>query len=281
MDETPPYEYSPITDRDYDLPGDYAVAVWVILNVEHFRLDEPYREDDPVPDTKSHGRRDYGTRVGFWRLADVLDEHGVPATLALNAAVCDHEPAVVEAAVERDWPIMGHGVTNSLRLIEMDPDTERAAIEATRDRIAEFTGSAPAGWLSPGLSSTFETPNLLAAADFEYLCDWCADDQPFELAGGDLVSVPYSLDLNDKGLIERQGLTGPQYRDALLSAFERLRAEGRAGSARVLPIPLHPFIAGQSFYAPYLGEALSEIAAADDAWLTTGDELATHYRREH
>lgn len=280
MTQTSPYDYAPRVDREYDLPGDNSVAVWVILNVEHFRLDEPYREGDPVPDSKSHGRREYGTRAGYWRLLDLLDRHDVPATLALNAAVCDRQPTVVEAALDRDWDIMGHGVTNSHRLGDMDREDERREIEETRDRIASATGSTPAGWLSPGLQESFATPELLAEAGFSYVCDWCADDQPFALTTGDLLSVPYSLDLNDKGLFGRQGFTGPQYRDALLDAFATLRAEGsEAGRGRVLPVPLHPYIAGQSFRAPYVGEVLEHVAAADDAWVTTGDEIAAHYRR--
>lgn len=277
--ETSPYDYSPIVDREYDLPDGASVAVWVILNVEHFQLDEPYREGDPVPDSKGHGRREYGTRAGYWRLLDRLDRHDVPATLALNAAVCDHQLEVVEAALDRDWAIMGHGVTNSRRLVDMSRETERREIEETRDRIASVTGSTPAGWLSPGLQESFATPDLLAEAGFTYVCDWCADDQPFAFADVDLVSVPYSLDLNDKGLFGRQGLTGPQYRDALLDAFDTLCTEGSdPDRGRVLPIPLHPFITGQSFRAPYFGEALARIVAHDDVWMTTGDKIAAHYR---
>lgn len=277
---TSPYEYSPIVDRDFDLPDGDALAVWVVINVEHFRLDEPYGGAGVVPDTKSHGRREYGTRVGFWRLLDVLDEREIPATIALNSDVCDHQPAVVEAIVDRDWPVMGHGTTNSRRLVEMDRETERETIEHTRDRIAEATGETPAGWLSPGLLESVNSLELLADAGFSYVCDWCADDQPFDLGVGDLLSVPYSLDLNDKGLIDRQGLTGPQYRDTLVTAGETLRREGRRqGQARVLPIPLHPPLTGQPFRAPYLAAALDRLADYDDVQFTTGDELAAHYRR--
>lgn len=274
-----PYEYRPIVDRDYELPDGNAVAAWVVINVEHFRLDEPYGDADTVPDTKTHGRREYGTRVGFWRLLDVLDDRGIPATVALNSDVCDNQPEVVEAIVDRDWPIVGHGTTNSRRLVEMDPPTERRTIERTRDRIAAATGDAPAGWLSPGLLESARTLDLLADAGFSYVCDWCADDQPFALSTGDLLSVPYSLDLNDKGLIGRQGLSGPQYRDALVDAGQTLLREGRGrASGRVLPIPLHPHITGQPFRTPYLAAALDQLDAQDDLRFTTGDEIATHYR---
>jgi peptidoglycan/xylan/chitin deacetylase (PgdA/CDA1 family) len=249
--------------------------------VEYFRVDESYREDDPVPNSKDHGRRDYGTRAGYWRLVDILDEYDVPATVALNAEVCDHQPRTVEAALDRDWAIMGHGITNSHRLVEMDRETQRKTIEETRDRISDFTGDSPSGWLSPGLMGNFDTLELLQRAGFDYLCDWCVDDQPFDFDNG-LVGVPYSLDLNDKGLYGRQGLTGSQYRDAILDACETLRTEGQQPNrGRVLPIPLHPHITGQSFRAPYLEEALSEIADHDDVWMTTGDAIADHYLREY
>jgi peptidoglycan/xylan/chitin deacetylase (PgdA/CDA1 family) len=278
MAETPPYDYTPDPERDYDLPGDHTVAAWVVLNVEHFHIDEPYREGDPVPDSKGQGQRDYGTRAGYWRLLDVLDDQDVPATLALNAEVCDHQPRVVEAALDCDWPLMGHGLTNSRRLTAMSPAEQRETIEATRDRIAAVAGEAPAGWLSPSLQSTLETPVHLAEAGFEYLCDYCAGDQPFDI-DGDLVGVPYSLDLNDKGLFGRQGLTGRQYRDSLLDACDTLAREGtEPGNARVLPIPLHPHVTGQPFRAPYLEEVLAELTAREEVWLTTGDEIAAHYR---
>ncbi|MFB6096757.1 MAG: polysaccharide deacetylase family protein [Haloferacaceae archaeon] len=276
MSTTPPFDYSPIVERDYDLPDGTRLAAWVILNVEHFRYDLPYREGDPVPDSKGHGRREYGTRVGYWRLQEILDDHSVPATLALNSEVCDHEPAVVEAAVERDWAIMGHGRTNSRRLVGMDRRTAEREIRETRDRIERFTGSPPAGWLSPGLQHTAETPELLEETGFSYVCDWCADDQPFELADLDLVTVPYSLDLNDTRLFRSSGYTGPQYRDAILDAADTLAAEGN----RVLPIPLHPYITGQSFRAPHFEAVLAELVDREDVWLTTGDELASHFRGE-
>lgn len=275
MSNETPYNYTPITDRAYELPDNARVAVWVVINVEHFKFGEPYREGDPVPDSKGHGRREYGARVGYWRLQNVLDRYEVPATLALNAAVCDNQPEVVEAALDRNWGIMGHGVTNSNQLVNMDREREREEIEETRDRIAAFTGSSPSGWLSPGLQESFATPKLLAESGFTYVCDWCADDQPFMFSDIDIASVPYSLDLNDTRLFRQQGLTGPQYRDTLLDAFNSLRSEGN----RVLPIPLHPYITGQSFRAQYLGETLEQITSQDDVWVTTGDEIATHYRQ--
>jgi peptidoglycan/xylan/chitin deacetylase (PgdA/CDA1 family) len=276
-----PYDYSPIVERDYELPGDNAVAAWVAINVEHFRLDEPYWGADAVPDVKTHGRREYGNRVGFWRLLDVLDERDVPATIVLNSDVCDTQPRVVEEIVERDWPIIAHGTTNSRRLVEMDRETERETIQRARDRIESFTGEAPAGWMSPGLRASAHTAELIADAGFSYVCDWCADDQPFAMDVDDLLSVPYSLDLNDKGLFGRQGLTGAEYRDALVDACATLRREANEqGSGRVLPIPLHSYIAGQSFRAPYLGEVLDRLTRIDDVWFTTADEIAAQYREQ-
>jgi peptidoglycan/xylan/chitin deacetylase (PgdA/CDA1 family) len=145
MPATSPYEYSPIVDRDYELPADNAVATWVLINVEHFRLDEPYGGAGVEPDTRTHGTREYGTRVGFWRLLELLDDREISATIALNSEVCDTQPEVVEAVVDRGWPIIGHGTTNSRRLIDMDRETEKRTIQRTRDRIESFTGTAPAG----------------------------------------------------------------------------------------------------------------------------------------
>lgn len=276
----PPYPFDPIVDRDYRLPGGESLAVWVVLNVESFLLRGPQSKGtDTAMNTKDFGRRGYGSRVGLWRLIDVLDSLEIPATYALNADVCDRQPQVVDAAIDRDWAIMGHGLTNSRRLVSMATQEVKRTIRETTNRIESCTGNAPIGWLSPGLVHPTGTLEYLVDAGYSYICDFPADDQPFRMDPIDLVGVPYSVDINDKGLIGRQGLSGPEYRDALVDAFDTLREEGReTGNARVLPIPLHPHITGQPFRARYLEEALERMSAHDDVWFTTGDAIAERFR---
>lgn len=276
-------DYSPITDRDFDLPGGENVAVWVIPNVEHFRFDSSRGGIAPprgTPDTMNFGWKDYGLRVGIWRLVDVLDRHSVPATYALNSDVCTYEPEIVEAAVERDWAIMGHGTTNSETLSDLSEDEERDVIRTTRDRIFDLTGEKPAGWLGPALQETYNTPDILAEEGFTYVCDWCNDDQPYPMnvRDGDLISVPYSVEINDYQLILKFGLTGPDYERLVKDQFDVLYREGREpGNAKVMAISLHTFIFGQAFRSKYLERVLEYISNHRDVWLTTGDEIATYY----
>lgn len=284
MSSGPRYEYSPITDRNFRLPDDERVAVWVIPNIETYRLDVPYPSDssDHVPNTRTFGWREYGNRVGVWRLMDVLNANNVKATVALNSAVCETAPAVVEAGMDLGWEFMGHGVTNSIRLAGMDAETERETIRQTRTQIEAFTGEAPVGWLSPGLMETFNTLDILAEEGFEYVCDWCNDEQPYrmETTNHSLLSVPYSVEINDIALCLRGKLTGPQFERTLRDQFDRLYQEGAAENARVMAISLHPYITGQPYRAPYLDRALKYIGDFGDVWWCTGTELAEQFSRQ-
>lgn len=286
MPRRPPYEYEPIRDRPFDLPGGENVAVWVVPNIEHYRYDVPYPSDDSsyAPDVSKFSWREYGTRTGVWRLMDVLDRHDVRATVALNAHVCEHEPEIVEAGMARDWEFMGHGTTNSRRLAGLDETEERALVRETRDTIADFTGEPPAGWLSPGRTETFNTPGLLAEAGFSYLCDFVNDDQPYAMDVGEppLVSMPYSTEINDIGLFTGYACSGPEFQQVLEDQFDVLHAEGAApGSARVMAISLHPYLTGIPHRSRYLDRALEYITSHDDVWLATGGEIAAHYRETY
>lgn len=283
MREQTRVEYSTVRDRPYDLPDDNNVAVWVILNIEHYKIDMPSTALYPPgtqndPDILNFGWRDYGLRAGFWRLLDILDDHGVRAAVTLNSEVCEYEPDVVEAGMERDWEYLGHGITNSMEIHEYDD--ERAAIEQVRDDIEAFTGTQPRGWLGPALAESYDTPDLLAELGFDYLCDWCNDDQPypFDVETGRLINVPYSIEINDIPMTLSYGFTGEQIGEAIKDQFDRLYEEGtESGNAKVCAIALHPFITGRPFRAKYFDEALEYIVSHDDVWLATGSDIADHY----
>jgi peptidoglycan/xylan/chitin deacetylase (PgdA/CDA1 family) len=285
MRSDPQFEYSPITERDFELPDDNRVALWIIPNIEYYRLDIPYPTDDSdhVPNSQSFGWRDYGTRVGVWRLIEILDKHNLRATVALNSAVCDHAPEVVEAGMERDWEYMGHGVTNSERLAGLSEKQERELIRKTRDRIKDFTGKAPRGWLSPGLTETFNTLTILSEEGFDYVGDWCNDEQPYYTEVGDppLISMPYSVEINDIPMFLRQKMTGPDFERAIKAQFDRLYEEGaQAGNGRVMAIALHPYITGQPYRIQHLDNALEYITSHDDVWCCTGSEIADQYKQQ-
>ncbi len=279
------YDYDPIIRRKpLRWPNDARVAVWVILNVEHFHVDRPgtamrAASTSQVPDAYNMGWRDYGLRVGIWRQTALLDKYGIRATVALNAEVCDHYPAVMEEGLQRGWEYMGHALTNSQSLYGLAEDEERAVIERTLERIARATGKRPRGWLGPGLAETRLTPDLLAAAGVEYVGDWCADDQPFPLKveRGSLVSMPYTIELNDIPIFLAAHQTGPEFYERIRDQFEVLYHDGQE-TGRVMAIALHPMITGQPHRAKYLDQALAYVTAHRQVWLTTGSEILDAYR---
>lgn len=231
-----------------------------------------------MPDVYGFAQRDYGPRVGIWRMMDVLDKHSLRATVALNSDVCRLYPEIIKAGVERNWEWMGHGVTNSERLAGMDEQRERQTIQDVVATITASTGAAPSGWLGPGLTETFNTPDLLAEAGITYVADWTADDQPFPMRvkTGRLISVPYSQELNDIPIFMRKGHTPEQFYQLICDQFDVLYEEGER-SGRVMALALHPFLTGHPFRARWFDKALSYITGHDRVWLTTGGEIARWY----
>ena len=287
MKEQTRLEYTPITERTFDLPENNNVAFWVIPNLEHFKFDDSFAGAAPDPgvrpDVLNYGWRQYGLRVGVWRIMSILDSYDITATAALNADVCKYEPEVVEAAMDRDWEIMGHGVTNSDPLGGKSTEKQVEIIEETRDRIHDFTGTPPEGWLGPALQETEETPDLLADAGFAYLCDWCSDDQPHKINvnTGDLISVPYSVEINDYDMVVHSRYTGPQIEQRIKDQFDVLYEEGEEkGNAKVMALSLHPMMMGQPHRSKYLDRALNYITDHDNVWITTGSEIANWYQKQ-
>jgi peptidoglycan/xylan/chitin deacetylase (PgdA/CDA1 family) len=279
----PPYEYSLITERaPIQWPGGARVAVYVGLNIEHFVLGQPSTSIHPgtanlVPDALNHGWRDYGTRVGIWRTIESLDRHGLRASVLLNSMVARQYPQIIKAGVDRGWAWLAHGSTNSTLHTDLTRDEERAVLTDIVDTIATATGSRPRGWMGPALTETLHTPELLAELGLNYVLDWTNDDQPYPLTVPGMISVPYSVELNDL-LLFGKGCTGPDFVQIVRDQYDQLRADSaRPPGGRVLALPLHPFVTGQPFRAKYLDQALAYLAAQPDAWLTTSDEIAAHY----
>jgi peptidoglycan/xylan/chitin deacetylase (PgdA/CDA1 family) len=251
------------------------------MNVEHFLLDHPSTSIWPgtaelTPDALNYGWRDYGARVGIWRTIESLDRHGIRPSVLLNTAVIDHHPQIVAAGVERDWAWLAHGRTNSTLHTGLAIDEERQLLAEIIDAIVDATGRAPRGWMGPGLTETHHTPELLAQLGFHYLLDWTNDDQPYPLTVPGMISVPYSVELNDL-LIFGKGITGPEFLQMVKDQYEQLHADSET-SGRVMALALHPFVIGQPFRHKYLDQALGWLASQPDAWLTTSDDIAAHFR---
>ncbi|MBF6288472.1 polysaccharide deacetylase family protein [Nocardia cyriacigeorgica] len=274
------YDYSPIVDREpIQWPGGARVAFYVGLNIEHFPVDAPATSLNEataglVPDPLNYGWRDYGPRVGIWRIAEILDRHGIRASALVNSAVCERYPQIIAAGQQRDWAWLAHGRDNAT--VQSAVEDERAYLTDVVATIEKATGQRPRGWLGPALSETFDTPAILAELGLTYLLDWTADDQPFRLNVPGMVSVPYSVELNDLGLFTMNSFTGPEFVQIVTDQFDQLYADS-ARSGRVMALALHPFVTGQPYRAKYLDQALDYIAGHHGVWLTTSDEIAEHY----
>src|SRR5215813_4627299 len=249
-----PLAYLPITRRPkLTWPGDARVALWVNPNIEFFGLDDVMpgnlnervpREHAKIPNVRNWAVRDYGNRVGIWRIIEVLTRYGIRASAALNSEVCDHHPEIIEEAGRLGWELVGHNQTNALRLTEMDGSQERDAVRATIDRIHAASGTRPVGWLGAGLAETWNTLDYLAEAGIRYVCDWVNDDQPylFEIGNPPLVSLPYSVQTNDVPAYLEMKVSSPNSRRCCganstrsTARAKRSRASWRSQSIRLSP----------------------------------------------
>ena len=268
------FPYQAIVDRPPLMwPNGAHVAVWVIPNIEHFHIEI----GDEAPDIRNHSRRDYGNRVGVWRLMDVLASHGVRGTVALNAEVGRYCPRIMEAAAKLNWELMGHGLTNSVRLTGLARDREAAVIAETRQVIEQW-GQTMRGWLGPGLAETWHTLDLLREHGVEYVCDFVNDDLPYRMNNG-LYSIPYSIELNDMPLFNTPSISAAEFQRRICDTFDVLYEEGET-NARVMAIALHPFLMGVPHRIRYLDRALKYIAAHDKVWFATGAEIIAAYRAQ-
>jgi allantoinase len=277
------YDYSPITERPpLRWPEGRTVAFHLVMNIEHFRLDMPATSTEGVtvglvPDALNYGWRDYGVRVGIWRMIDLLDRLGMPASVNLNSEVCRHYPQIIEAGVQRGWAWLGHGKTNSILQAGMDIDEERAYLREMHAEVQDATGTSPKGWLGPALTETLNTPALLAELGYTYVMDWCNDDQPFPLNVPGMISVPYSMDINDITLFVGRNLSGDDYVRAVIDTLDQLIEDSDPDNGRVMALPVHPFVVNTPSRHRYLARALQEISARDEVWVTTSDAIADHY----
>ncbi|WP_028924318.1 polysaccharide deacetylase family protein [Pseudonocardia acaciae] len=278
------YDYSPITQREpIRWPNGAKVAFYVGLNIEHFHLDKPSTSmfdttTSLVPDALNYGWRDYGVRVGIWRVIESMDARGVRASALVNSEVTEHYPQIVEAGRERDWAWLAHGRTNSVLHANLNEPEERAELTDIVTTIEKATGTRPLGWMGPALTETLNTPRLLAELGLRYVLDWTNDDQPYRLNLPGMLSVPYTVELNDLGIFMSKALTGPEFLQMFTDQLDQLHADAsRADSGRVMALALHPFVIGQPFRAKYLDLALDYAAEHPGVWLTTSDDIAKHY----
>ncbi|HYZ34419.1 MAG TPA: polysaccharide deacetylase family protein [Crenalkalicoccus sp.] len=272
------YRYLPWPERArWSWPGGARLAVYLGVNLEHFGFGEGLGAEltpgGPHPDVLNYAWRDYGNRVGAWRLIELLDTLALPCTVLLNAAMYDHAPELVAAHRTRGDEIAGHGRTNGERQGELPEAWERSLIAESTAAIARQEGRPPRGWLSPWISESRATPDLLAEAGYRYTLNWCMDDQPVWMTtrSGRLLAIPYSQEVNDVPAILARKDGAEEFAAMILADLsERLEQVGRDGIPQVMGIALHPYIVGQPHRLRALRHALAALATRRGAvWITT------------
>ncbi len=270
-----PFPYTPINRRPrLKWPNGARVAVWVVPNIEFFPLDEVVPGSrGHVPEVSSWSQRDYGARVGVFRIMDALSSRDIRASVTLNSEVCDAYPEIMEDAMALDWEFLGHNQSNSRPFHETPPEDDAKLIHDALARIEQTTGRKPRGWLGSGIQETWHTLDYLADEGLDYVCDWINDDQPYfiDAGGRKMVSLPYSAEINDLPQF-RSGKSSDEFELMMRRQFDRLYMEG-ADSGRVMAICLHPFVIGVSHRIWALESALDYIKGHDDVWFATGEEI--------
>jgi allantoinase len=279
--------YQAIVDRPkLALPNGKRIAVWVILNVEEWRIENPMPRtvlsppmgQPLLPDVPNWSWHEYGMRVGFWRQFKALTDRNVPTTLAINGNVCRSYPRVAAAAREAGFEFMGHGyLQGPMHKVEDQDDAIRRAVDA----IASFTTKPPRSWESPGLTETEETLDLLRKNGIEYVADWVIDDLPQDVQTpyGKITTIPYTVETNDIVVHALNHMPSDQFLERSIDQFDRLYLEG-ADNARVMAISIHPYITGAPHRIKYLERLLDYVIGHDGVALMTASEIGDWYRAE-
>ena len=276
--------YSPISSRaPLKLPDCKRMAVWVIVNVEEWDINQtmprtvltPPAGGSPMPDIPNWAWHEYGNRVGFWRMLKVFDDFKIPAALAINGSAIAAYPQISDAAKARNWEFMGHGFTQrNMQKVENEQDD----IRKTADVIEAATGRRPRGWLGPGLSESWNTPDLLKQEGYEYVCDWVLDDQPVWLktTTSPIVNIPYTQECNDVAMMLIQHHKASEYYDRAIDQFEQIY-EDSAESARIMALVVHPYIMGAPHRLKHFRRIFETIQQKTDVAFMTGEQILDWY----
>jgi allantoinase len=278
------YDYSPIRGRPrYSWPNGAGLAVYIAVNLEHFAFGEGLGAErapgGAQPDVANYAWRDYGNRVGAWRLIDLLDALGAPASVLINSDIYAGAPGLAQAFRARGDEFVGHGRTNSEKQGILGEAEEAGLIAQATAIIAREEGAPPKGWLGPWISQSRATPDLLAQAGYQYLLDWCMDDQPvfMRTKQGPILAVPYPQEINDIPMIVARKIEGAAFAEMIIDHFDEMLEQ--SARALVMGLALHPYIVGQPHRLRHLRRALTHVAAhRERIWLTTAGAIAAHVR---
>ena len=286
------YDWSPIVTRGVlRWPDDARVALCVIVNLELMEWTPP--EDSfesatlaggsavrPFPDYARLSHREYGHRVGVFRVLDVLERHGIPATIAMDSMTAENYPYLVKHCLNRGCEIIGHGVSVSRMITSrMSEQQERDYIRQSVESIKRATGSVPSGWLGPEYGESPRTPQILAEQGVRYVCDWANDEQPYPMKtqDGEMYALPIMLELDDVNAMSVRRMAVDRYGELIKEGFATLYRDG-ARSGRLMVLNLHPWLIGQPFRIGYLDDALGNLMRREGVWAATGAKIVDWYR---
>tara|TARA_Y100000741_G_scaffold41584_1_gene28943 strand:- start:1522 stop:2421 length:900 start_codon:yes stop_codon:yes gene_type:complete len=292
------YPYSPFPSRGkLTWPNNKRLAIIITINMETWDLikdtDEAYYAGGPsilpdllpgnVPDFPNYMWREYGQRVGVWRLLDVFDELSVKPECTVNAKTCLERHEMVKAAMDRKLQIIPHNYEQGELLTQYfnDPLKEEKVIKNTLDVYKETTSLIPQGWLSSSLRGTENTANILVKNGIRFYCDAMNDDQPYiiDTDSGPIVSIPYSNEINDFTLLTRRGHTTDEFRDILIEEMNVLYQESKATS-KIMNIGLHPHVSGRAYRVRAIREFLEAAKELEGIWWATRSQIAEEYLKQ-
>jgi peptidoglycan/xylan/chitin deacetylase (PgdA/CDA1 family) len=278
------YDWSMLPERKAVVwPHNARLALWVVPALEWFPLNmagvpfkPPGAMQTAYPDLRHYTLRDYGNRVGIFRIMKALEKHGIRPSVAVNAAVAVRYPSLIKECTQRGWEIMANGLDmDHLHHAGLALDDEKKLVDSTLEILRRASGQAVRGWLSPAKSESASTLDLLGAAGMDYVCDWVNDDMPYAMrtASGPIHAMPHPIDIDDHTILVQNHHTEDDFRDQLCDQFDVLYKESATAGGRVMAISLHPWVIGQPYRMRALEEALTHIMRHKGVWAATGSEI--------
>lgn len=285
--DTGQYRYAPMRGRPkLQWPGGAQLAFWIAPNIEHYEWlppINPIRHPWPrvLPDVLGYGARDYGNRIGFRRIADEMAKRDIRGSVSLSVAVVDHFPDIIQRCNDLGWELFSHGVYNTRYFYGMSLEDQRHVIIDSRETLAKV-GQTLDGWLTPAITPSLDTQEILAQEGVRYTLDYFHDEQPLPLAlkTGKLISLPYSIEMNDTPLAAWHHMSAQEILTSLKAQFDRLYAEG-AENGRVMCFAIHPFVLGQPHRIDAFAEFLDYVKSHDKVWFARRADIARHWHATH
>ena len=282
------YPASDLFDRpNVTWPGDARIALWVTPILQWFPLNgtgKPFRAPGgltmPYPDYRHYTSRDYGNRIGIFRILDALHEFGIPASVAANAAVAERYPALIREVLDRGHEILAHGLDmDHLHHSGLAYDEEVAVVRRSLEILRGVSGQPVTGWLSPARSQSHATLDILAQNGIRYACDWANDDMPYRMSTphGPIWAMPLAQETDDRTVMLDLRHTEDSWLDQVKDRFDFLYREAGRHGGRIVSVPLHAWVSGVPYRFGIVREALAYMMDHEGVWAANGQDILTAF----